>query len=437
MSVPLNREELKKKREKFIIPGVKQMYADPPHFVKGKGQYLFDETGREYLDMFAGIVTVSVGHCHPKVVQATVNQVNTLQHTSTIFMTQPMVDLAEKLAEVAPGDMSKSFITNSGTEANEAAIRFARLATGRHEVIALEHSYHGESHLASTLTANHNWRPDTMPAAGVAYAANAYCYRCPFKKSPDSCGLECAQDVERVIQSQTSGKPAVMIAEPIQGVGGAITPPDDYFVEVKKILEKYGALFIADEVQTGVGRTGKHWFGISSYGVQPDIITMAKGLANGLPIGAVITTDDVAKALQKQCINTFGGNPVSAATALAVLETIEEEKLMNNAHVVGEYLMAGLKDLQKQFPEVIGDVRGKGLMVGMELADKNKVPLSQETMRIVEMSKDEGVVIGKGGMWGNVIRIKPPLSITKDNVDTMLKVLKKCIESVVKVHAKA
>jgi 4-aminobutyrate aminotransferase-like enzyme len=437
VSVPLNRDELKKKREKYIIPGVKQMYADPPHFVKGKGQYLFDETGREYLDMFAGIVTVSVGHCHPKVVQATVDQVNTLQHTSTIFMTQPMVDLAEKLAEISPGDMSRSFITNSGTEANEAAIRFARLATGRHEVIALEHSYHGESHLASTLTANHNWRPDTMPAAGVAYAANAYCYRCPFKKSPDSCGLECAKDVERVIQSQTSGKPAVMIAEPIQGVGGAITPPDDYFVEVKKILEKYGALFIADEVQTGVGRTGKHWFGISSYGVQPDIITMAKGLANGLPIGAVITTEDVAKALQKQTINTFGGNPVSAATALAVLETIEEEKLMENARVVGEYLMAGLKDLQKQFPEIIGDVRGKGLMVGMELADKNKTPLTQETMRVVEMAKDDGVVIGKGGMFGNVIRIKPPLTITKENVDTMLKVVKKGLESLVKVGVKA
>lgn len=437
MSVPLNRDELKKKREKFIIPGVKQMYADPPHFVKGKGQYLFDETGREYLDMFAGIVTVSVGHCHPKVVQATVDQVNTLQHTSTIFMTQPMVDLAEKLAEISPGDMSKSFITNSGTEANEAAIRFARLATGRHEVIALEHSYHGESHLASTLTANHNWRPDTMPAAGVAYAANAYCYRCPFKKSPDSCGLECAKDVERVIQSQTSGKPAVMIAEPIQGVGGAITPPDDYFIEVKKILEKYGALFIADEVQTGVGRTGKHWFGISSYGVQPDIITMAKGLANGLPIGAVITTEDVARALQKQSINTFGGNPVSSATALAVLETIEEEKLMENARVVGEYLMAGLKDLHKQFPELIGDVRGKGLMVGMELADKNKTPLTQETMRVVEMAKDDGVVIGKGGMYGNVIRIKPPLTITKENVDTMLKVVKKGLESLVKVGVKA
>jgi 4-aminobutyrate aminotransferase-like enzyme len=331
--------------------------------------------------------------------------------------------------------MNKSFITNSGTEANESAIRFARLASGRHEVIALEHSYHGESHLASTLTANHNWRPDTMPAAGVAYAANAYCYRCPFKKTPDSCSMECAQDVERVIQSQTSGKPAVMIAEPIQGVGGAITPPDDYFKEVKKILEKYGALFIADEVQTGVGRTGKHWFGISSYGVQPDLISMAKGLANGLPIGAVITTEAIASKLQKQTINTFGGNPISSATACAVLETIEEEKLMENARVVGEYLMDGLKDLQKQFPDVIGDVRGKGLMVGMELADKNKTPLTQETMRVVEMCKDDGVVIGKGGMFGNTIRIKPPLSITKENVDTAIKSMRKSIEATVKVGA--
>lgn len=435
MTAPLSREELKKKRDQFIVPGVKHMFQDPPNFVKGKGQYLFDETGREYLDMFAGIVTVSVGHCHPKVTQRTVEQVNTLQHTSTIFMTQPMVELAEKLAEIAPGDLSKTFVTNSGTEANEAAIRFARLATGRHEVIALNHSYHGESHLACTLTANHNWRPDLMPASGIAFAANAYCYRCPYSKTPDSCSLECAKDVERVIQTQTSGKPAVMIAEPIQGVGGAITPPDDYFKEVKKILEKYGALFIADEVQTGVGRTGQHWFGISSYGVVPDYMTMAKGLANGLPIGAVMTTPKLTENLQKQQINTFGGNPISTATALAVLETIEEEKLMNNAHVVGGYLMEGLRDLQKQFPDVIGDVRGKGLMVGCELADKKKNPLTQETARIVEMSKDDGVIIGKGGLYGNTLRVKPPLSITKENVDTMLKVLRKNIEATVKVGA--
>lgn len=432
MKTLLNKDQLKKKRDEFIVPGVKQLYADPPHIVRGEMQHLFDETGKKYLDMFAGIVTVSVGHCNPKIVERTVEQVRTLQHTSTVFMTQPMVDLAQKLAEITPGNLSKTFVTNSGTEANESAIRLARLATGRNEVIALQHSYHGESFLASSLTANHNWRPDLMPAPGIAFAANAYCYRCPFQKTPTNCSLECARDVERVIQTQTSGKPAVMIAEPIQGVGGAITPPDDYFKEVKRILEQYGALFIADEVQTGVGRTGNHWFGITNWGVQPDFITMAKGLANGLPIGGFVTTPEIAQHGQKQQINTFGGNPISTATALAVLELIEQEKIMENAKVVGAYLMDGLKDLQKSFP-VIGDVRGKGLMVGIELAGENKTPMPQETQKIVEFCKDEGVIIGKGGLYGNVIRIKPPMIITKEDIDVLLKTLRKALEAVVKV----
>lgn len=433
MKSTMNREELRKKRDKYIVPGVKHLFAEPPHFVKGRGQYLYDETGREYLDMFAGIVTISVGHCHPKVTQRTVEQLQTLQHTSTIFMTQPMADLGEKLAEITPGKLSKTFVTNSGTEANENAIRFARLATGRHEVITLQHSYHGESHLATTMTANHNWRPELMPASGIVHAANAYCYRCPFKKTPDNCSLECVKDLERTIQTQTSGKPAAMIAEPIQGVGGAITPPDDYFKEVKKILDKYGALFISDEVQTGVGRTGKHWFGITNWGVEPDMMTMAKGLGNGLPIGAVVTTPEIAEHLTKQQINTFGGNPVSSATALAVLETIEEEKLMENARVVGDYLVDGLKDLQKSFPSLIGEVRGKGLMLGVEIAAPDKTPLVAETQRIVELSKDDGVIIGKGGLFGNVLRIKPPMNITKENVDSTLKVLRKAMEAVAKV----
>lgn len=433
MAAVLDRESLKKKRDKYIVPGVKQLYEDPPHFVKGKMQYLYDETGREYLDMFGGIVTVSVGHCHPKVTHKTVEQVQTLQHTSTSFMTQPMVDLAEKLAEITPGELSKTFVTNSGTEANESAIKLARLASGRNEVIALEHSYHGDSHLASSLTANHNYRPEIMPAAGIVFAANAYCYRCPFKKTPDNCSLECARDVERVIQTQTSGKPAVMIAEPIQGVGGAITPPDDYFKEVKKILEQYGVLFIADEVQTGFGRTGKHMFGISNWDVVPDFITMAKGLGNGLPIGAYITTPAIAQAGAKQHINTFGGNPVSAATGLAVIETIQEEHIMENARVVGEYLLEGLRDLQKSFP-IMGDVRGKGLMVGVELAAKeSKAPMAKETARIVEHMKDDGIVIGKGGLYGNVIRVKPPMIVTKENIDTLLKGLRKALEATAKV----
>ena len=223
-----------------------------------------------------------------------------------------------------------------------------------------------------------------------------------------------------------------MIAEPIQGVGGAITPPADYFREVKRILEKYGALFIADEVQTGVGRTGNHWFGITNWGVQPDFITMAKGLANGLPIGAFITSAEIASHGQKQQINTFGGNPISTATALAVLKTIEDEGIMENARVVGSYLLDGLKDLQKSHP-VLGDVRGKGLMVGVELAGENKEPLPELTAKVVEFCKDEGVIVGKGGLYGNVIRIKPPMIVTRENVDTMLKVFKKALEALVKM----
>lgn len=436
MSKTLSREELKAKRDKFMVPGLKHLFSEPPHFVRGKGQYLFDEEGKEYLDMFAGIVTVSVGHCHPKVLARTQEQLGTLQHTSTIFMTQPMVDLAEKLAEICPGDLSKSYITNSGTEANEAAISMARVATGRHEVIVLEHSYHGQSHLATSLTSNHNYKQPTMPAGGVAVAANAYCYRCPFKKSPESCSLECVKDLERTIQTQTSGKPAVMIAEPIQGVGGAITPPDEYFVEVKKVLDKYGILLIADEVQTGFGRTGTHMFGISSYGVQPDFMTMAKGLGNGLPIGACITTPEIADKCQKAVINTFGGNPVSSVTGLAVIETIQEEKLMHNSKVIGDYLVEGLRDLQKDHP-ILGDVRGKGLMLGIEFADpKTKEPLSAECAKVVEIAKDNQVILGKGGLWGSVIRLKPPMTITKENVDTTLKTMRKALECISKVGAR-
>ncbi|MBI4532706.1 MAG: aspartate aminotransferase family protein, partial [Candidatus Melainabacteria bacterium] len=376
------------------------------------------------------------GHCHPKVTQRTIEQLQELQHTSTIFMTQPMVDLAEKLSQITPGNLSVSYVTNSGTEANEGAILLAKLASGRTEVVALKHSYHGFSHLASSLTGNRNWRPDVAPASGVVFAENAYCFRCPFKKDPSSCDLECAQDVERVIQTQTNGQPAVMIAEPIQGVGGTITPPDGYFQEIRKILSQYGALFIADEVQTGFGRTGKHMFGISNWDVVPDFMTMAKGLGNGLPIGAYITTPEIAQASQKQIINTFGGNPVSTATALAVIETIEEEKLMENAGVVGELLMEGLKDLQKSF-SIVADVRGKGLMVGVEIAatDKARTPLPKETARIVELVKDNGVILGKGGLWGSVIRIKPPMCISKENVNTCLKVMRKALEVVSKVGA--
>lgn len=438
MGKNLGRDELKKKRDKYIVPGVKHLFADSPNIVRGKGQYLYDENDREYLDMFAGIVTVSVGHCNPKVTKATIAQLETLQHTSTVFMTEPMVLLAEKLAELTPGTLQKCFITNSGTEANETAISLARLASGRHEVIVLRHSYHGQSHLASTLTSNHGYRPNIMPAVGIVHAENAYCYRCTYGKTPGNCDLDCAADVERVIQTQTSGQPAVMIAEPIQGVGGAITPPDGYFQKVKEILDKYGVLFIADEVQTGFGRTGCHFWGIECWdGVMPDMMTMAKGLGNGVPIGACIMTPAIADRAQKNMINTFGGNPVSCATALAVIETIQEEKLQENCRVVGKHLIDGLKDLQKTFP-IIGDIRGKGLMLGIEFAEPgSKKQLPAECSKIVEISKDNGVILGKGGLWGNTIRLKPPMTVTKADADRCLEAMRKALEAVCKVGAHA
>ena len=433
----LGREELRQKRDKYIVPGVKHLFADSPHFVKGQGQYLYDENDREYLDMFAGIVTVSVGHCHPKVTQATIEQLQKLQHTSTVFMTQPMVELAEKLAEITPGTMSKCFITNSGTEANETAISMARVASGRHEVIVLRHSYHGQSHLASSLTANPGYRQPTMPASGIVFAENAYCYRCPFQKTPGNCHLECAADLERVIQTQTSGQPAVMIAEPIQGVGGAITPPDGYFQEIKKILDKYGVIFIADEVQTGFGRTGAHFWGIDNWGVTPDMMTMAKGLGNGAPIGACVMTPAIADKTQTSMINTFGGNPVSCAAALAVIETVQQEKLQENCRVVGNHLVEGLKDLQKSFP-IIGDIRGKGLMLGIEIAaPENKAQLAAECTKIVEVTKDNGVILGKGGLWGNTIRLKPPMTVSKADADRCLSAMRKALEVVSKVGVRA
>ena len=416
----------KEKRDKYILPAVKHLYKDAPLFVKGKNQFLYDETGKEYLDLFAGIVTVSVGHCNDRVLEATIKQASTLQHTSTIFMTQPMVDLAEKLAKITPGNLEVSFITNSGTEANEAAIRLARLKSGKSEVIALEHSYHGESHLASSLTGNHNWRPNLPAANSIVFAANPYCYRCPFKKTPDNCSLECVKDVERVIQTQTSGSAACMIAEPIQGVGGAITPPDDYFKELMVVLKKYGIYLIADEVQTGFGRTGQAMFGITSYGVEPHIMTMAKGLANGIPIGAMITTSEMAQACSKQQINTFGGNPISCATAIAVIDTVVEEKLMENCHNIGNYLLNSLKELQKDFP-ILADIRGKGLMLGVEIADKDKTPLTDLTAKIVEDLKDNGIIIGKGGIFGNVLRIKPPMIVNKGNIEMFLQQFQKTL----------
>jgi 4-aminobutyrate aminotransferase-like enzyme len=422
----VTRAEIVEKYRKYLY-GVSTYYKEPLPFVRGEGKWLQDADGRRYLDFFGGIVTVALGHCEPRVVAALEKQARTLQHVSTLFPTIPIGELAEKLAEIFPGDKpAKSFFTNSGTEAIETAILTARVHTQRTEVVALRHGYHGRTMLSMSLTAHSGWRLGGVHDGSIRHAMAPYCYRCPLGLKPESCGTACAQDVEEVIKTTTSGRPAAYIAEPIMGVGGFITPPKDYFPTVAEIVRRYDALFIADEVQTGWGRTGRKWFGIEQYGVKPDIIVAAKSLGNGHPIGATVARAAIADSFKGFTIATFGGNPVTMAVARTVVDIIEKDRLADNAAVVGGHLRARLDGLAEKHG-AIGEVRGMGLMQGVELVKdrKTKEPAPQAAAAVMESAKDHGLIIGKGGLYGNVLRISPPLTVTTEDADQAADLLDK------------
>ncbi len=424
----MNRNEVIQKHKDFIFPCVTTYYTEPLVADRAAGNYVWDVEGRQYLDFFGGILTISAGHCNPKVTSKIKRQVDRLQHTTTVYPNEQIVALAEKLAQITPGRIQKSFFTNSGTEANEAAVMLARMATGSFEVVALRHGYSGHSLLTKSLTAHAPWRRAGVISVGVTHALNPYCYRCPFGLAYPDCGVACANDVENVIQTTTSGRIAAFLAEPIQGVGGFITPPKEYFKIVFNIVKQYGGLFIADEVQTGFGRTGKKWFGIEHWEVEPDILTAAKGMANGVPVGATVATPEVANAFQGMTISTFGGNPVSSAAARATIEVIEEDQLLDNAHEVGGYFRQKLEQLKEKHL-LVGDVRGMGLMQGVELVKdrKTKEPAPQETNALMDRCKNNGLLIGKGGLYSNVLRISPPLNIGKADVDEAVRILDKSL----------
>jgi len=424
-------EEVIRKHQEYLWPCVANYYAKPLVAERGSMQYLWDLDGRRYLDFFGGILTVSVGHANPKVAARVQEQAGKLSHCSTLYPTEAIVALAEKLAQITPGALQKSFFTNSGTEANEAAILLARMATGSYDVVALRHAYSGSSQLAKAVTAHAPYRKAGIVSIGIAHAINPYCYRCPLGLTYPSCEVACAKDVENLIQTATSGAPAAFIAEPIQGVGGFITPPKEYFKIVFNIVKKYGALFISDEVQTGFGRTGKRWFGIEQWEVTPDIITCAKGMANGAPVGATITTPELANSFQGLTISTFGGNPVTSVSARATIQVIEEENLLENAAVVGAYFRAKLEELQQKHA-LIGEVRGMGLMQALELVKDRttKEPAPQETVALMERARENGLLIGKGGLYGNVIRLAPMLNIGKADVDEATRILDRSLAEV-------
>jgi alanine-glyoxylate transaminase/(R)-3-amino-2-methylpropionate-pyruvate transaminase len=430
-----SRSEVLALRRKYVNPALFTLYRDPLMIVEGKMQYVFDETGRRYLDLFAGIVTVSCGHCHPKVLQRVQEQSATLQHATTIYLHPNLSLLAQKLASKMPPGLEVTYFVNSGSEANDLAVTMARLFTGNTDVIALRNAYHGGSPSSIGLTSHHTWKHPVPGPAGVHHALSPDPAMSPLTGTAEEIASKSAADIRELIRYSTPGKIAAFIAEPIQGVGGVTRGAPNYFRDAYSIAREYGGLCIADEVQTGFGRTGEHYWGFQNYGVIPDIVTMAKGIGNGVPLAAVTTRKEIADALTSRIhFNTFGGNPVSMAAGLAVLEVIDEDGLQENARKVGARLLQGLRRLQKSH-RLLGEVRGMGLMLGVELvADRaTRTPAGAETLEVLEAAREMGVLMGKGGLDGNVLRIKPPMCITLEDADFAVDVLDRSLAAVDRV----
>ncbi|HEY0943629.1 MAG TPA: aminotransferase class III-fold pyridoxal phosphate-dependent enzyme [Opitutaceae bacterium] len=425
-------EEVLALRREFVNPAIFHYYKKPLMIVEGRGQYLFDETGRRYLDGFGGIVTVSVGHCHPDVVAAANAQNETIQHTTTIYLHPNIALYARDLAAKMPGELKVVYFVNSGSEANDLALLMALACTGNYDVIALRNAYHGGSPGTMALTSHHTWKFNVPHSFGVQHAQAPDPYRGPYGRDDADAGRKYAADVQALIQFGTSGRVAAFIAESIQGVGGAVVFPDGYLKNAYEHVRAAGGLCIADEVQAGFGRTGTHYWGFETQGVVPDIVTMAKGIGNGCPLAAVVTTPRIAQALTTRIhFNTFGGNPVCCAQGRAVLQVIEREKLQENSLRIGGQLKAGFEKLASKHA-LIGDVRGLGLMLGVELVKdrKTKEPAKEECAAVFEKCRELGLLIGKGGLWGNTLRIKPPLCLTAADADFLLGVLDEALADV-------
>ena len=401
-----------------LLPALLHMYSQPLVLAEGEGVRVRDPEGREYLDLFSGILTTSIGHCHPHIQARVTEQMGRLGHISTLYGNEVQVEAAERLADIAPGGLRRTFFTNSGSEAIETALMMACVHTGRSEIIALRMAYHGRSFMAMNVTAHATWRPLATRVAGVHHALAPYPYRCPFKQPCDeTCAEAFARDVEEVIATATNGQPAAFIAETIQGVNGYVVPPVGYFERVAEIVRGRGGVIIIDEVQSGFGRTGGRWFGIEHQGVDPDIMVMAKGIAGGFPVGATITTDEIASSWTSKTISTFGGNPVCMAAMCATLEVMARESVPQRAEARGNQLRRGLLELQTQHAWM-GDVRGMGLMQAVEIVrdPATKQPDPERTAAFLEATREEGLLVGQGGMWGHVVRIGPSLLVTEDEI---------------------
>jgi 4-aminobutyrate aminotransferase len=412
-------------RHRKVLPSWLTLYYDEPlELVAGRGCVVTDADGQDYLDFFGGILTTMTGHAVPEVVEAIREQAGRLLHTSTLYLIRPMVELAERIAELSTIPDAKVFFVSSGTEATEAALLFCCSARRSNQVLALRNSYHGRSFTAMSVTGNRAWSPSTLSPLQVSYLHNGDRLRGPFAHLGDEdFNAACVADLRQVIDTTTAGDVACLIAEPVQGVGGFVVPPEGFFAALKEVLDEHGILFVADEVQTGWGRTGEHFWGFQADGILPDLVTFAKGLGNGMAIAGVVGRADLVDSLQASSISTFGGNPLATTAALANLEYLLAHDLQANAKAVGRSLLQGLRRLAEGCP-MIGDVRGKGLMIAVELVEPGTTTASPRAAGLVlEETRARGLLIGKGGLYGNVLRIAPPLSVSQQQADEALAVL--------------
>lgn len=417
-------------RHRAVLPSWLALYYDEPiEIVRGEGRHVTDANGRRYLDFFAGILTNAVGYDIAEISDAIRRQVDTgVLHTSTLYLIREQVALAERIAELSGIPDAKVFFTTSGTEANEAALLLATQARRSHQVLALRNSYHGRAFATMAVTGNRGWSASALSPVSVSYVHGGYRYRSPFRNMSDAEYIQaCVEDLRDVINTATSGDVACMIVEPVQGVGGFVVPPDGLFAAFKEVLDEYGILLISDEVQTGWGRTGDGFWGIQAHGVVPDMMTFAKGLGNGLAIGGVVARGDIMDSLGANSISTFGGNPVSTVGARAALDYLVDHDLQANAAELGGRLLEGLRTVAAKHP-VVGDVRGKGLMVGIELVEPGGMtPSPAAAARILEETRRRGLLVGKGGLHNNVIRLAPPMTLTADELVEALAILAEAI----------
>jgi len=402
-------------RHRKVLPDWVALYYDEPiALARGEGRYVWDAEGNRYLDFFGGILTTMSGHGVPEIVEAVQRQAQAMLHSSTLYLIEPAIELAERIAELAPVDDAKVFFTSSGSEANETALLLAAAYRRSSQVLALRNSYHGRSFATVAITGNRGWSPSALTPVNVSYVHGGYRLRSPWREHSDGDYIgECVDDLRSVIDTMTSGDVACMIAEPIQGVGGFATPPDGLFGGMQKVLQEHGILFISDEVQTGWGRTGEHFWGIDAHGVRPDMVTFAKGLGNGLTIGGVVARAEIMDCLGANSISTFGGNPLSTAGALANLDYLLDHDLQANTLKLGTLLMDRLRATAGEC-DYLAEARGKGLMLGVELVRPGGLePNPEAAAWMLEETRRNGLLVGKGGLYGNVLRIAPPMSLTE------------------------